>query len=583
MAELGLLIKIGLDKKSLDKANKKIGGFLKTGLKAGAIGAGAALATVGVAAAAAAAETLAFADEANAAMEQFRRETGLAEESVEAFSGSAKNLFAAGVGDGMDDIAQAMATVNNTMQTGAKETEAITKRALVMRDVFDKDVAESVDTVKVLMDEMGLTGEQSFDFITTGIQRGLDRNGDFLDSIREYGNLFGDAGFDASQFFSIMEQGAEGGVLGTDKIADAVKEFAIIANEASGETRDAFADIGLDFDKIAGFVRAGDEQWADYFPNIIRGLNSIEDPLEKARLQTELFGTAAEDLGISFTEDISKAFIEGSGTATTSLQDMAGSMDGVIEKNVNIGESMGNLNRQMVVALEPIAQELMPFFAEGISKVSEFLIEAQPIISNWASSLSDTLGPALTSIGESLVRIGVAFGLIPENVDSAGSSLDVLINILDGVNAGITGVAEAVEFLAGAIEKAVPLWEKIKEISGFSSELTEVAAAPFEVKEGSLADIVASSGLFGREGKLNILGLQHGGSFTVGGSGGPDSQPVGFMATPGENVTVTPASQAGAGGLTININAPVFGVDDLDAKLNTWGQEIINEVAGAMN
>jgi phage-related minor tail protein len=575
MADLGLTIKIGLDKESLKKANQKIGGFLKTGLKAGAIGAGAALATVGVAAAAAAAETIAFADDANAAMEQFRRETGLAEGNVQQFSNSAKNLFAAGVGEGIGDIAEAMATVSNTMQTGAGETEKLTKRALTMRDVFDKDVGESIDAVKVLMDEFGLTSDEAFDFLVAGAQKGLDRNDDLLDSVREYGNLFGDAGFDASQFFSILESGAEGGVLGTDKIADAVKEMGIRLNEG-GDAASAFETItGSSFERVSGFVRGGDEAWADYFSDIISGLQDIEDPLERNRLQVALFGTQAEDLGVSFTEGLSDS--------TTSLEDMSGAMDEVITKNQTIGESMSTLHRQMVVALEPVAQDLMPFFAEGISKVSEFLMASQPIIANWASNLDGTLGPALTSIGESLVRIGVAFGLIPENVDSAGSSLDILISVLDGVNAGITGVAEAIEFLASAMEKAVPLWEKIKEISGFSSELTDISEAPFEVKEGSLADIVARSGLFGREGKLNVLGFAGGGSFTVGGSGGTDSQPVGFMGTPGERVEITQPGQMGAGGLTININSPVFGVDDLDAKLNTWGQEIIDATAGAMN
>ena len=39
------------------------------------------------------------------------------------------------------------------------------------------------------------------------------------------------------------------------------------------------------------------------------------------------------------------------------------------------------------------------------------------------------------------------------------------------------------------------------------------------------------------------LGFQHGGSFKVGGSGGPDSQMVAFRASPGEQVTVTPQNQ----------------------------------------
>lgn len=45
-------------------------------------------------------------------------------------------------------------------------------------------------------------------------------------------------------------------------------------------------------------------------------------------------------------------------------------------------------------------------------------------------------------------------------------------------------------------------------------------------------------------GSLNIPGFAGGGQFTVGGSGGTDSQPVAFSATPGERVSVeTPAQQ----------------------------------------
>lgn len=45
-----------------------------------------------------------------------------------------------------------------------------------------------------------------------------------------------------------------------------------------------------------------------------------------------------------------------------------------------------------------------------------------------------------------------------------------------------------------------------------------------------------------------------GGSFMVGGSGGTDTTPVGFMATPGEKVTIQTPAQQRASGATININ-----------------------------
>jgi hypothetical protein len=66
---------------------------------------------------------------------------------------------------------------------------------------------------------------------------------------------------------------------------------------------------------------------------------------------------------------------------------------------------------------------------------------------------------------------------------------------------------------------------------------------------------------------LAVAGFAQGGQFTVGGSGGTDSQFVPMMATPGERVTVeTPAQQhdadAGAGG-PVNVN---FNITTLNAR-----------------
>lgn len=60
----------------------------------------------------------------------------------------------------------------------------------------------------------------------------------------------------------------------------------------------------------------------------------------------------------------------------------------------------------------------------------------------------------------------------------------------------------------------------------------------------------------GKKGGLGgflFPGAQHGADFTVGGSGGADSQFVGFRASPGERVTVTPPNQS-VSNSSININ-----------------------------
>ena len=77
---------------------------------------------------------------------------------------------------------------------------------------------------------------------------------------------------------------------------------------------------------------------------------------------------------------------------------------------------------------------------------------------------------------------------------------------------------------------------------GFGGGATPAPAAPVQTVPG-------------RGGALPAF--QHGGSFRVGGSGGPDSQLVAFMASPKERVTISPPGSGGGGGLTIN--GPLIG------------------------
>jgi hypothetical protein len=357
--------------------------------------------------------------------------------------------------------------------------------------------------------------------------------------------------------------------LGTDKIADAVKELGIRLSEGGDEAKQAFSDVvGVSFDDVAAKVSAGEAQWSDYFDDIIGGLQDIEDPLERNRQQVALFGTQAEDLGVSFTEGLS--------AATTSLDDMTGSMDEIITKNASLGESMQTLNRQMIVALEPAAQELMPLLAEGVAKVSEFLTQARPIFTGFSDDLSRTLGPAIQIIGDSLARIGEIFGVVGEGA----SGMDVALAILEGtlglVVTGIEAVAVASSLIATGFEIAdFAVNTLVQTVKDLSSQLIEIVELLGNVTGVTEAFNIAG-GLIGQTKQIGeLLGFQEGG-IVPGATGAPQ------LAIVHGGETILPPGQGG-GALTININAPVFGVDDLDAKLNVWGQEIIDSVAGAMN
>ncbi|MBK8434520.1 MAG: phage tail tape measure protein [Chloroflexi bacterium] len=132
----------------------------------------------------------------------------------------------------------------------------------------------------------------------------MNSSDDFLDSIGEYGPQFAGLGFDAAEFFSVMETGMASGVLGTDKIADSVKEWGIIMTTEAGRASSALDVLGMDYDAIAAAVGSGDAVWADYFDEIVGGLQAIEDPVLQQQTAIALFGTMAEDMGAGFLEGL---------------------------------------------------------------------------------------------------------------------------------------------------------------------------------------------------------------------------------------------------------------------------------------
>jgi cytochrome c551/c552 len=78
---------------------------------------------------------------------------------------------------------------------------------------------------------------------------------------------------------------------------------------------------------------------------------------------------------------------------------------------------------------------------------------------------------------------------------------------------------------------------------------------------GQLFASMESGGFFDGIGKL--FGFAHGGDFTVGGSGGTDSQLVAFRATPGEQVSVRTPAQQESGGVVNNYYIDNRGADSV--------------------
>lgn len=389
---------------------------------------------------------------------QFRTSTnaiqsalGLTDEAAQGVGQSMRDVWANNFGESIKDVEQSIIAVEGALQrvggVSNDQLTASTEDAIRLRDAYGIEVSESISQVATLMDQFGLTADQAFDFITSGMQDGLNSNDDFLDSIGEYSNLFAEAGFSAEEMYAIMETGAQGGVLGTDKVADAIKEMNIILNEGGAEVSDTFASMGMNFEGMQANVRSGKATWADYFPAILEGLQNIDDPIERNLAQTALFGTMAEDLGVSFTDSLS--------TMTTSLEDMAGATDELDEMYKNWGDTLEGWKRTALTAMKPLSDELLNMAEDALPDVQaafegliEQLIVALPDIIAFVQELVDfainwgptivraigfiTAGLAILSSGFSgMTAIWNAnWGVITETVETARAAIELAATML---------------------------------------------------------------------------------------------------------------------------------------------------------
>jgi TP901 family phage tail tape measure protein len=376
---------------------------------------------------------------------------GISQDEAAGFEGVMKGIFANNFGESFDDIGKAITTISQNLGEMPDATlQGIAEDAFRLRDAFDLDVNESVMAAKNLMTEFGLSGEQAMDFIASGMQEGLNASGDFVESISEYGNLFNDAGFSAEQMYSIMATGAETGILGVDKIADAVKEMGIKLGEGSDDTKSAFDQIGLSFDDIAGSVADGSADWGDYFDVIVGGIEGIEDPIERQKAQVAIFGTMAEDLGVSFTKGLS--------AATASLEDMSQATESLDAQYDNWPSMWEGIKRSTQLALKPLGDALL--------KIGNDLM---PVVQDAFEWVGRNL-PPIIDVMVNAISTAVAFF---QAIKDGKAPIDAIRNVLTGLGVDVGEVEGKAGKFATMLQNVFgPTVERIKvAILGFRSDM----------------------------------------------------------------------------------------------------------------
>nr|DAF09806.1 MAG TPA: minor tail protein [Caudoviricetes sp.] len=421
----------------------------------------APLAAVGTAA-------IKFSSDSQDAFQQFAAATGTATDEMGKYKDMINNVYKDNFGESINDVAEAMATVNQNMSyLDDSALQRCTEYAYTLSDTFDVDVAESTRAADALIKHYGVSANEAFNLMTQGMQSGLNFSDELFDNIDEYSVQFKKLGLDAEDMFSVFANGAQNGAFNLDKIGDAVKEFSIRAIDGSDTTKQGFEALGMNADEMAQKFGAGGKTAKEAFNEVIEGLASMNNPVAQSAAGVNLFGTMWEDLGPQVITSMS--------TASDAIDKSRESVEGLVNvKYDTLSGALGGLWRTIQVdVLQPIGNQLIPYVTKGINAIQKFTDKwnklgpaTQKTIVKFAA-VAAAAGPVLLGFG----KVSTGIGTLVSDTGKIGSVLKKLTGAsgfsgLAKVMTGPFGIAAAAVAAAALLiyknwDRIAPILQKI--------------------------------------------------------------------------------------------------------------------------
>jgi phage-related minor tail protein len=297
---------------------KDFGSSMKTGLKTAGAAAGAA---VGGALAMGVASNL----EIGEARAKLTAQLGLTKDEAAKYGDLAGKVYASNFGGSLTDVNEAVRSVKVNLgdigEVGEGAFTKATEAALTLSSVFGVDVAQSAEAAgKMVKNGLAKNSEEAFDIIAAGMTSGVDKSGDFLDTLNEYSPQFKKLGISGTQALGILQDGLKAGARDTDGIADAFKEFSLRSIDGSKLTADAYKAMGYSAKEMAAEIAKGGPAAEAATSATLDGLLSIKDPIKQNAAGVALFGTQWEDT------------LRGILPAVAGMRDAADSTTGAMQK-----------------------------------------------------------------------------------------------------------------------------------------------------------------------------------------------------------------------------------------------------------
>lgn len=381
-----LLIEIGLETKEIAKDAGEVDGKLK---KTWA-GIGKAAAIGGAAAGAALMAGIDQVIEQSKPMALLSAQLGAGSPIAAQAGKAAGAVYAKGVVGSMEDATDAVKTaVQNALVPPDASSGAIANVASQITNLATT-MGEDSSKVGVAISQMLRTGvarssTEAFDILQSGVQNGVNKADDLLDTFNEYPTQFRKLGLSGQTAMGLLSQGLKGGARDSDLVADALKEFSIRAIDGSTTTAQGFKELGLSGKLMGKNVARGGDYANEALTITLDKLRGIKDPVKRSAAAVKLFGTQAEDLG-SALYDLNPD------TAAKSLGKVAGAAKvagDALEQSA--GAKLESFKRQAQEALVTQLAKAIPYITATFGWLSKN--------SSWVTPLATALGILAAAIG----------------------------------------------------------------------------------------------------------------------------------------------------------------------------------------
>ena len=377
-------------------------------------------------------------------------ETG---EAAEASAEIVKNVYGSGVGQSMNAVAEAVIMVKKNLgDLGATDLTNLTKQALTLEELYGIDMNETLRGVNSLMKQYGLTAQEAMDYIVRGTQNGLDKTNELGDNLSEYAGKFEQAGYSASEYFQLLQNGLQGGAYNLDKVNDAINEVTTrLADGTIGDSIDLYSQ------KTQSLFLAwqnGEATQKQVIDSIVADIGNCTSQQEALNMAAKAFGTMAEDGNLKFITSLT--------SVGETYDNVAGSAENLFSQTQTPMQEMEANTRKLQQALVPLGEKIvelanvvLPPLVAIITAVSEVFGMLPEPVQNFVVILGALL-VAFTALTPVIAALAVSFGAL--NI-----SLLPVIGIIAGVAAAIAGIIAIVKNWGAITEWFGNLWQTVSQ------------------------------------------------------------------------------------------------------------------------